>query len=243
MRKAVAVGALSPIALGQLVLAAGAGAAVDPRDNDFGQTPDQIAAEIAAQADEAPAVVAALHAFHTAQQNVTNSRAALAKAKQSLAKAKKTTGPRRAARVAKAKARLKSTTASLGAANAAAAQAQSALASARAIARENAKEGHFVPVDGTWTGGTFWYHVEGQTDPIQVQIVVTDGHVSAVDVPVYVSTGDTGAFNHLALPVLKQEALAAHDTANVATVSSASLTSDAFRHSLQSALIQAGFPL
>jgi uncharacterized protein with FMN-binding domain len=243
MRTATALGAFLPLALTQFAFAPGAGAAVDPRDNDYGQTPDQISAEIATQADETPAVVAALRTFNTAQQNVANHRAAQAKAKRALAKAKKMTGPNRKAVVARAKARLKNSTASLVTATTAAGQAQSALASARAIARENATEGHFVPVDGTWTGGTVWYHVEGQTDPIQVQIVVTNGHVSAVDVPLYVNTGDTGAFNHLALPILKQEALAALDTANVATVSSASLTSDAFRGSLQSALIQAGFPL
>lgn len=243
MRTAVALGALSPVALSQLLLASGAGAAVDPRDNDYGQTPTQIAAEIAAQADEAPAVVAALRTVTSAQQKVATAKAAKATATKALATAKKTKGPKRKAKVARAKTRLEHATAALVAATAAAGQAQTALAAERTIARDNAKEGHFVPVDGTYTGGIVYYHVEGQTDPIQVQIVVTNGHLSAVDVPVYVNTGDTGAFNHLALPILKQEALAAHDTANVATVSSASLTSEAFRQSLQSALIQAGFPL
>ncbi len=73
--------------------------------------------------------------------------------------------------------------------------------------------------------------------------MVSNGHVSAVDVPVYQHLGDSGQFNALALPTLISRTLAAHDTANIAAVSGASLTSMSFRQSLQSALVQAGFPL
>ena len=237
VRLAGALGALAPLAL-----TPPAGAAVDPRDNDFGQTADQVAAEIAAQVAESPAVIAAARAEASAAHKVTTLRAAQAKAKakKALATAKKSHSK---AQVTKAAKKLKTETTALKNATAALTQAKAALTAAREAARTDVVAAHFVPTDGSWTGSVATYHVEGQTDPIQVHIVVTNGHVSSVDVPVYVSAGDSGSINHFALPLLINEALAAHDTANIATVTSASLTSTAFRQSLQSALIQAGFPL
>ena len=78
-----------------------------------------------------------------------------------------------------------------------------------------------------------------RTDPGTDHLVW--GHVSDISVPQYVSTGDSAPYNAMALPILMQEAMAAHDTAVVANVSGASLTSEAFTKSLQSALINAGF--
>jgi uncharacterized protein with FMN-binding domain len=235
VRLAGALGALAPLAL-----TPPAGAAVDPRDNDFGQTPDQIAAEIAAQVAENPGVVAAARTEANAAHKVKTLRAAQARTKKVLAAAKKSHSK---TQITKATRKLKTETTALKNATAALTQAKAALAAAREAARTDVVAEHFVPTDGSWTGAVATYHVEGQTDPIQVHIVVTNGHVSAVDVPVYVSVADTGAINHFALPLLINEALAAHDSADIATVTSASLTSTAFRQSLQSALIQAGFPL
>lgn len=240
MRRTAALGVL---AVAQLALAPDAGAAVDPRDNDYGQTPAQVAAEIAAQAEADPLVVAALRTYTSAQQKVVAARTAVTKAKKALASAKKAKGAARKTKIAKANKKLRAATASLNGANSAAASALGTLTSARADARENASAGHFVPVDGTYDGGVVWYTVEGETDPIGVRIVVTSGHVSAVSVPVYQAAGATGEFNALALPILIDAALHSHDTAEIAAVSGASLTSDAFQKSLQSALIQAGFPL
>src|SRR4051794_22264669 len=106
MRTPVALGAFVPIALTQIAFAAGAGASVDPRDNDFAQSPAEVAAEIAAQADETPAVVAALRTYEAAQQKVTTAKANHAKAKKALAAARRTSGPAHKARVAKAAKRL-----------------------------------------------------------------------------------------------------------------------------------------
>ena len=45
----------------------------------------------------------------------------------------------------------------------------------------------------------------------------------------------------MSLSTLTLEAMQAHDTATIATYSGASLTSEAFTQSLQSALVSAGF--
>lgn len=101
---------------------------------------------------------------------------------------------------------------------------------------------HFQPVDGVHTGDVAQYFIPGAgLEPIQVQITVYGGHVSDVSVPQYVSTGDSASYNARALPVLMQATVAAHDTAAIAGVTGASLTSGAFTKSLQSALIRAGF--
>ncbi len=101
---------------------------------------------------------------------------------------------------------------------------------------------HYRPVDGVWTGAVSQYFIPGVgLEPIQVRITVYGGHVSDVSVPVYVSTGDSGGYNARALPVLMQETMLAHDTAQVAAVSGASLTSSSFQKSLSSALVAAGF--
>jgi len=101
---------------------------------------------------------------------------------------------------------------------------------------------HYLPVDGVWTGSPFQYFIPSiGLEPIQVQISLYGGHVSDISVPQYASTGDSASYNAMALPILMQEAMAAHDTAVVANVSGASLTSEAFTKSLQSALTNAGF--
>ena len=71
---------------------------------------------------------------------------------------------------------------------------------------------------------------------VQVSITVTDGKITDVAVPVYPSeNGRDQEINAYALPVLRQETLAAQN-ANIDTVSGATVTSDGYLQSLQSAL-------
>ena len=76
--------------------------------------------------------------------------------------------------------------------------------------------------------------------PVQVAITVSNGKITAVSVPEYPSgNGRDQQINAGALPVLKQETLSAQ-SANIDMVSGATVTSDGYVTSLQSALDQAG---
>ena len=71
---------------------------------------------------------------------------------------------------------------------------------------------------------------------VQVTITVTDGKITDVAVPVYPSeNGKDQEINAYALPVLRQETLSAQ-SASIATVSGATVTSNGYLESLQSAL-------
>jgi uncharacterized protein with FMN-binding domain len=71
---------------------------------------------------------------------------------------------------------------------------------------------------------------------VQITITVTDGKITDVAVPVYPSENHKDQeINAYALPVLRQETLAAQ-SANIDTVSGATVTSDGYLQSLQSAL-------
>ena len=75
---------------------------------------------------------------------------------------------------------------------------------------------------------------------IQVTITVTDGKITAVDVPEYpTANGKDRQINASALPILTQETLSAQ-SANIDMVSGATVTSEGYVESLQSALDQAG---
>jgi len=75
---------------------------------------------------------------------------------------------------------------------------------------------------------------------VQVSITVTDGKITAVDVPEYpTGNGKDREINADALPVLTQETLAAQ-SADIDTVSGATVTSQGYLQSLQSALDKAG---
>ena len=84
----------------------------------------------------------------------------------------------------------------------------------------------------TYTGSvasTRWGHV-------QVTITVTDGQITSVSVPTYPNTnGRDKEINAYALPILKQETLSAQ-SADIDTVSGATVTSDGYKQSLQAAL-------
>ena len=87
--------------------------------------------------------------------------------------------------------------------------------------------------------------VTGQTaqtrwGPVQVQLTVTAAKVTAVTVLQQPSgNGRDVEINNAALPVLKQETLQAQ-SAQIDSVSGATVTSDGYLTSLQSALDQAG---
>jgi uncharacterized protein with FMN-binding domain len=71
---------------------------------------------------------------------------------------------------------------------------------------------------------------------VQVSITVTDGRITDVAVPVYPSAnGRDQEINAYALPVLRQETLAAQ-SADIDAVSGATVTSNGYLQSLQSAL-------
>ena len=76
--------------------------------------------------------------------------------------------------------------------------------------------------------------------PVQVPITVADGKITAVDVPQYpTGNGKDRQINASALPILTKETLSAQ-SANIDMVSGATVTSEGYVQSLQSALDQAG---
>jgi uncharacterized protein with FMN-binding domain len=87
----------------------------------------------------------------------------------------------------------------------------------------------------TVTGGT----AQTQWGPVQVRITVSGGKITDVTAVQYPNgNGRDQQINSYALPVLAQEALAAQ-SANIDHVSGATVTSDGYVQSLQSALDKA----
>src|SRR3954447_7495959 len=90
---------------------------------------------------------------------------------------------------------------------------------------------------GTTVTGTV---AQTRWGPVQVSITVADGKITAVDVPQYPDGNHRDEeINADALPTLKQETLSAQ-SADIDMVSGATVTSDGYVQSLQSALDQAG---
>ncbi|MFF7681126.1 FMN-binding protein [Microbacterium sp. NPDC007973] len=89
--------------------------------------------------------------------------------------------------------------------------------------------------DGTYTGSS----ANTRYGPVQVQITVSGGSITDVQVPEYPSSnGRDQQINSRALPTLMQETIQAQ-SAQVDMVSGATYTSTGYRTSLQSALDQA----
>ncbi|MCY1717034.1 FMN-binding protein [Microbacterium sp. SL62] len=89
--------------------------------------------------------------------------------------------------------------------------------------------------DGTYTGQA----ADTRFGPVQVQITVSGGAITDVQVPQYPSeSGRDQQINSRALPVLVKETVQAQ-SAQVDMVSGATYTSTGYRTSLQSALDQA----
>jgi uncharacterized protein with FMN-binding domain len=90
--------------------------------------------------------------------------------------------------------------------------------------------------DGTFTGPA----VDAYWGNLQVQVVVQNGRIASLSVPKYPSDRrESQRINQQALPLLRNEVVTAQN-ASVNIVSGATLTSQAFMRSLQSALAQAG---
>ncbi|MEV4639539.1 FMN-binding protein [Actinoplanes sp. NPDC049548] len=84
----------------------------------------------------------------------------------------------------------------------------------------------------TYTGSV----AQTRWGPVQVSITVSGGKVTEVTVPVYPTDNHRDQeINEYALPILRQEALAAQ-SADIDAVSGATVTSDGYKQSLQAAL-------
>jgi uncharacterized protein with FMN-binding domain len=84
----------------------------------------------------------------------------------------------------------------------------------------------------TYTGST----AQTQWGPVQVRITVANRKITDVAVPVYPSGNHRDQeINAYALPILRQETISAQ-SANIDTVSGATVTSDGYIESLQAAL-------
>ncbi|NYG05866.1 uncharacterized protein with FMN-binding domain [Phycicoccus badiiscoriae] len=87
----------------------------------------------------------------------------------------------------------------------------------------------------TYTGDT----VQTRWGPVQVQITVKNGKITASQAVVYPSgNGRDEEINSVALPILSQEVVQ-HQSANIDMVSGATVTSDGYLSSLQSAIDKA----
>ena len=231
--------ALAPVVAGAWVTA---DAAPNPGQsiwNDYGQSPAEVTTEVTSQVNAAPAVIKARRAVTTAHSTLLARITAEKAAHSTYLKAVKSKNKARIATTKKAwVAAQKRVTAARTAENA----AKAALTKVLASTTKAIRAGHYTPVDGTWTGDVAQYFIpDTGLEPIQVQITVYGGHVSDVSVPVYATTGDSGSYNAMALPTLMEEAMAAHESASVAAVTGATLTSGAFAKSLTSALVKAGY--
>jgi uncharacterized protein with FMN-binding domain len=109
-------------------------------------------------------------------------------------------------------------------------------AAGSSAAASSAAGGSASGSSGTFTGS------EAQTrwGPVEVQLTVSNGKITKVSVPVYPdNNGRDQEINARALPVLVQETLDAQ-SAKIDMVSGATVTSDGYLESLQSALDKAG---
>jgi major membrane immunogen (membrane-anchored lipoprotein) len=91
---------------------------------------------------------------------------------------------------------------------------------------------------GTSSAGKTYAGSVAQTrwGPVQVSITVSSGKITDVAVPTYPSNnGRDVEINSQALPILRQETLA-KQSADIDAVSGATVTSDGYKESLQSAL-------
>jgi len=213
-----------------------------PVANDYGQSDAEVAVEVATAVAADPAVIH-WNAVVASNRRVLVTRAAAeAKAAKAYTAAVKSKKRPRIASTHKVLAASHALTLKARAAYAASVTKRNAVITARTTAVRTA---HFRPVDGTFDGRLVKYLVPTvpfSFEPMQVRISVYGGHVSDVSVIVQADPlSDSGTYNTKSLSILTLEAMTAGDTANVANVSGASLSSEAFQQSLQSALVTAGF--
>jgi uncharacterized protein with FMN-binding domain len=210
-------------------------------NNDYGQSDYERSAEIKAQVEATSAVKAARstyatkHARYLYLVKVTATR---------YTAYKKALATHSATKIAAAKKSYLTTRAARDAAKKSSDAAYSAMLATLSKYKTYWTAKHYRPVDGTYTGDVAQYFIGGiGLEPMQVQITVYGGHVSDVAAVQYTKTGSSRYYNEIALPTLLVEAMNAGDSAKVATVTSATLSSEAFAKSLASALLKAGYKL
>ncbi|MEV8507142.1 FMN-binding protein [Actinoplanes sp. NPDC051475] len=111
-------------------------------------------------------------------------------------------------------------------------------ASAPLTSSDTSSSGGTSSDSGSSGGGETYAGSVAQTrwGPVQVSITVSGGKVTEVTVPVYPTDNHRDQeINGYALPILRQEALAAQ-SADIDAVSGATVTSDGYKQSLQAAL-------
>jgi len=211
--------------------------------NDYGQSDAEVAVEVQTAVDANAAVIHWRAAASTAKSVYVTRYAAETKARKAYAAAL-------ASRVAS---RIASTKKALATAHAATLRARTAYVAA--LTKRNStvtsvtasvRATHYRPVDGSYDGSLRMYLVpttpKPKLEPMQVHITVYGGHVSDVTVIKQADVlSDSNSYNQMSLSTLMLEAMNAGDTANVAAVSHASLSSEAFAQSLQAALVAAGY--
>jgi hypothetical protein len=222
--------------------AAPADAAANPGQpilDDYGQSPAEVAAEITAAVNATPSVIAARHAYAVDYAALIARQKAEAAARAAYLAAVKSGS---AARIAATRTVYVADHAATVHASAVFVAERTAMTNLVNATTAAIRAKHYTPVDGVWTGDAAQYFIPGiGLEPVQVQITIYGGHVSDISVPVYTTTGDSAAYTAMSIPVLMQEAMNANDTATVANVTGASLTSEAFHNSLLSALLKGGF--
>lgn len=96
------------------------------------------------------------------------------------------------------------------------------------------------PVGSSSAGTVTGPSVDTRWGPVQVKVTMDGGKITAVTVPVYPDGNRKDQeINDRALPILVQETLDAQ-SADIDTVSGATVTSEGYLESLQAALDQAG---
>jgi uncharacterized protein with FMN-binding domain len=211
--------------------------------NDYGQSDAEVAVEIRGAVEGSRYVKAALATYTSAHSTYLYRASQESKARAAYLSAVRSKVRTRIVRTQKAYVAAHALTVKAAAADKA---ARLALAAVRARITAQVKALHYRPVDGTFTGSLQNYLVpttpKFSFEPMQVRITVYGGHVSNVEVIKQAApTSDSAHYNEMSLSTLMIEAMSANDTAKVAYVSGASLSSEAFEQSLTAALIAAGF--
>ncbi len=211
--------------------------------NDYGQSDAEVAVEIQTVVDANVAVIKWRAVASSAKAVYVARYAAETRARTAYSAALRT---RIASRIASTKKALATAHAATQRARttyvAALTKRNSTVASVTAAVRAT----HYRPVDGSYDGALRMYLVpttpKSKLEPLQVHITVYGGHVSDVSVIKQADVlSDSNSYNQMSLSTLMLEAMTAGDTPDVAAVSGASLTSEAFAQSLQAALVAAGY--
>jgi uncharacterized protein with FMN-binding domain len=211
--------------------------------DDYGQTDAEVAAEIAAAVNANGRVQATAAAAAAAHKVLLARWAAEGKARAAYLAAVRS---KVASRIIKTR-KTYLYAHSLSVKAAATAKATStASTTTRAAITAQVRALHYRPKDGTFAGPVQKYLVPTTPnfsfEPLQVQISVYAGHVSDVTVIAQAPlNSSSNSYNEMSLSLLCLEAMTAHDTANVAAVAGASLSSEAFQQSLTAALVAAGY--